>query len=134
MAILKDQFWFRKGDYQSEALPETVSKTEVEKKEDKKLYCINCKQHITNIEQAISINGTCRHIFTNPAGFVYTVNCYETATACVAIGERTEEYTWFPGYQWQIVLCQFCQLQLGWLFSNSTQFYAFIEDRLTQIN
>ena len=133
MNILNNQYWFKKSDYQVETLSETIDKKELEDKKNRKLYCRQCKQHITDIDLTISINGAYTHTFMNPAGYVYTINCYQAATCCVIFGEPTDEHTWFPGYQWQIVLCQSCQIQLGWLFSNSEQFYALIEDRLTQI-
>ena len=132
MKILKNRYWFKKSDYQTEALTEKADKNEIEEKKNKKLYCINCKLHITDLDLVFNINGSCIHTFTNPSGFVYTVNCYQVAQGCVLVGEPTEEYTWFKGYRWQIVMCQSCQLQLGWFFSNSESFYAFIEDRLTQ--
>ena len=133
MYILKNPYWFKRNDGQTQSLPETVNKDELENKKNKKLYCRHCKLHITDIDQTISINGAYTHTFKNPAGYVYTINCYQTANGCIVIGEPTDEHTWFPGYQWQIVLCQSCQLQLGWLFSNSESFYALIEERLTQI-
>ena len=115
-------------------LPETVDADELKTEQNKKLYCKYCKQHITDVDQAISIQGAHSHTFTNPAGFVYTINCYQTAMGCVAFGERTDEYTWFSGYEWQLALCQSCQTQLGWLFTSMEQFYALIDDRLEQIN
>ena len=133
MPILAHQFWFKKSDFQTEALPETIHEDEQEQKESKKLYCRQCKQHITDIDLTILINGAYTHTFKNPAGYVYTINCYQSAEGCMILGTPTDEHTWFPGYRWQIVLCQSCQVQLGWLFSNSAQFYALIEDRLTQI-
>ena len=132
MHIPGNQLCFKKSGFQPGLLPEPVDTDELEKKENKKLYCKYCKQHITDTDQAISIQGAHTHTFTNPAGFVYTINCYQSATGCVVFAERTDEYSWFAGFKWQLALCNSCQEQLGWLFSNTEQFYALIDNRLVQ--
>ena len=133
MNVLKNQYWFKKSDYQTETLKETVDKEETKKEDNKKLYCINCKTQITELDNVITINGSHTHTFSNPAGFVYTIGCFSSAVSCTVVGELTEEHTWFLGYKWKIVMCQSCQLQLGWLFTNSDSFYAFIEKHLTHV-
>lgn len=45
-------------------------------------------------------------------------------------GEASAEFTWFPGYQWQIVLCTVCRSHLGWLFSADQAFFGLIANRL----
>lgn len=132
MYVTENQLWFKKSGFQPGFLTETVDIDELENKENKKLYCRYCKQHITDIDQALSIQGAHTHTFTNPAGFIYTINCYQSAQGCVVFGERTDEFSWFAGFKWQLALCNSCQEQLGWLFSNSKQFYALIGDRLVQ--
>lgn len=33
--------------------------------------------------------------------------------------ESSTEYSWFPGYAWQIAQCADCQTHIGWRFSVS---------------
>jgi hypothetical protein len=130
MQLVWDQYCFKKTEFQSEEIPNQDPDGLAE--ENKKLLCNFCKNHITDIGEAISINGAQSHTFKNPAGFIYTVSCYRTAPGCSIQGEPTNEFSWFSGYVWQVATCRSCKEQLGWLFSNEQQFYALITDRLTQ--
>lgn len=29
------------------------------------------------------------------------------------------EFSWFPGYAWQIALCKRCQIHIGWRFTST---------------
>lgn len=130
MQLVLDQYWFKKTEIQPEKLPDQDTELDLIVEETNKLLCSFCKNHITDIGEAIPINSAHTHTFTNPAGFVYTVSCYRTAPGCLTISDKTDEFSWFPGYEWQIALCNSCQEQLGWLFSNENQFYALIANRL----
>jgi hypothetical protein len=76
------------------------------------------------------MNGAHEHTFMNPAGVRYTVGCYASAPGCIAEGERSAVWTWFPGYAWQIELCRSCGTHLGWSFHGASVFYGLIVDRL----
>lgn len=132
MQLVWDQYWFKKTEFQPDKLPGQDHELDYLAEENKKLFCSSCKNHITNVDEAISMNGAHTHTFTNPAGYTYNINCYQTALGCSILGESTNEYTWFSGYEWQIAMCNSCREQLGWLFSKEQQFYALITDRLTQ--
>jgi Yippee zinc-binding/DNA-binding /Mis18, centromere assembly len=122
---------FKKTDLQAEKLTSTDSEYDETAEENKKLYCTFCKNYVTDSDAGISINGEQSHTFSNPAGYAYTVNCFQSAPGCMIIGEGTYEFTWFKGCAWQIALCHSCKEQLGWLFSNGQEFYALITDHLS---
>ena len=130
MELIWNQYGFKKTDLQTDK--STSEKNEIAEngEENKKLYCNCCNNHITDLNAAISINGEHTHTFSNPAGYSYTINCFQTAPGCLTTGDSTNEHTWFDAYEWQIVVCQSCKEQLGWLFSNDHHFYALIADRL----
>lgn len=130
MQLIFDQYWFKKNEIETETSLQNENQQETVAEENKKLLCRYCKNHITNDDEAISINGEQSHTFSNPANYVYTINCYRTAPGCVVVGDSTSEFTWFNNYHWQLAFCNACREQLGWLFSNDQQFYALIADRL----
>lgn len=83
-----------------------------------RLYCRDCGQIITHERERIEIAGSHMHSFINPHGHRYRIGCFRQAPGCLEIGEDTEEYTWFIGYSWKIVLCSSCYRHLGWVFSS----------------
>lgn len=130
MELVWDQYCFKNTDLQTEKLSSQESENNEAADENKKLCCNFCKNTITELNAAISINGEHTHTFSNPTGYTYTINCFQSAPGCLTIGDGTGEHTWFNGYEWQVAVCHSCKEQLGWLFSNDQQFYALIADRL----
>ncbi len=130
MELVWDRYCFKKTDNQIERLPSEENEKFESAEKNKKLYCNSCKNYITELNSAIVINGEHTHIFSNPAGYTYTINCFQSAPGCLTIGNSADEHTWFNGYAWQIAVCHSCKEHLGWLFSNDHQFYALIADRL----
>ena len=131
MQLVWGQYWFEKRDFQTDSLKEQETTLDVE--DSKKLYCAYCQYYITDLNKAITVDGEHTHTFSNPAGYTYTVNCFQSALGCDTTGEFTRAHTWFKGYEWQIANCHSCHEQLGWLFKNGKAFYALILDRLTHI-
>lgn len=132
MQLVSEQYWFKKGAFETDEISQNENQQETVTEENKKLLCSYCKNYITNADESISIEGAQTHTFSNPVGYVYTINCYRTAPGCMVAGDSTSEFTWFSDYAWQLAFCNACREQLGWLFSNEQQFYALIVDRLIQ--
>ncbi len=130
MELVCDQYSFKKTDLQTEKSPSHETESDETAEENKKLFCIFCDNYVTDLNAAISINGEHTHTFSNPAGYTYTINCFQSAPGCLTIEDSTDEHSWFNGYEWQVAVCHSCKEQLGWLFSNNHQFYALITDRL----
>jgi hypothetical protein len=127
-----NHYYFKSNKFKPEKVLANEKKDQVEPDSNKKLFCNFCKNLITNEDEAISVEDSHTHTFSNPAGYIYTISCYQTAPGCAVVGEKTTDYSWFTGYAWQLALCHSCHEQLGWQFSNGQQFYALISDRLTQ--
>lgn len=100
------------------------------------LVCKACKTIITSESLAVSINDSHRHVFVNPHGLVFEVRCFSKAVNISGLGPITSEFSWFPGYSWQAVLCVVCQSHLGWSYQSMDNevFLGFIADRLIQKN
>jgi hypothetical protein len=80
------------------------------------LVCRACRSRITRRDLGMEINGRHRHVFFNPDGLVFELGCFASAKNLTPAGPETGEFTWFPGYRWQVVLCTGCSSQLGWRY------------------
>lgn len=107
-------------DQEEEAAPEAV------------IVCRQCRKHITDPSQRVSVGGSHHHTFANPHGLVFDIGCFQTAVGCRGVGPVSCEFAWFRGYDWQIAVCAGCMTHLGWIFSASggTRFHGLILDRL----
>jgi hypothetical protein len=96
------------------------------------LVCRQCRKRIADETWRISVDGGHRHSFANPHGLVYEIGCFESAVGCMGVGPTSNEFAWFKGYSWQVVICAGCLVHLGWFFQSAGQrhFYGLIFDRL----
>ena len=120
------------GEDQEES---TVLKTSHEPGEaeeaDLHIRCSVCGHIITHLSESLNVRGTRHHVFANPYGLVFETTCFKLATGCVVTGRPSDEFTWFPGYHWQVALCGSCLNHLGWRFSsNNNTFFCLIIDQL----
>ncbi len=83
----------------------------------KRLICRFCKYYITTQDALIVRFGSSRHVFFNPQGQLFELDLFSHAPGCISLGIRTTEFTWFPGYAWQVTLCHQCHAHLGWRYS-----------------
>ncbi|MDH3693225.1 MAG: cereblon family protein [Gammaproteobacteria bacterium] len=103
----------------------------IEDKIDKGILCLQCRRRITGDECRVEVNHGHQHSFTNPAQVRFTIGCFSSAPGCAGVNGFTSEFTWFPGYQWQVVLCGGCAEHLGWKFKAlDHRFYGLILNRL----
>ena len=95
------------------------------------IVCAACGHEITSERERIRILESHEHRFMNPAGFLFRIGCFARADGCLPVGAPSEEYPWFPGYDWRIALCAGCGEHLGWLFhSGERSFFGLCLDRL----
>ena len=96
------------------------------------IVCRQCRNHITDESQRISIDGAHRHTFANPHGHVYDIACFGSAMGCYRAGPPSSEFAWFKNYSWQVLICAGCETHLGWVFISSEGhfFFGLIIDRL----
>lgn len=99
----------------------------------RRLCCRVCGLPVTDTASRVSVAGSHRHVFTNPAGVVYEIGCFAAAPGCAGAGTPTADFTWFPGYRWSFALCADCGTHLGWRYAaGAGGFYGLILDRLVE--
>lgn len=56
--------------------------------------------------------------YCNPSGFVHeTLTVYRTiAKTTRTTTKGSKDFSWFPGYAWQIAVCNGCNSHVGWKF------------------
>lgn len=97
------------------------------------LVCKVCRSRITRRDLGMEVNGSHRHVFFNPHGDVFELGCFASAKNVLPTGPRTEEFTWFPGFVWQVVACTGCVTQLGWRYTGAGGgFFGFIVNTLME--
>lgn len=95
------------------------------------LVCVRCAHPITDEGARIERSGLHEHSQVNPHGFIWCFGCYSRAPGCLAKGPPSSEFSWFPGYHWQIAHCRGCDLHLGWLFTGpDDRFWGLIVERV----
>lgn len=104
-----------------------------EKKAERIMRCRQCDAAIAKVKDRISRAEKHLHTFFNPAGIVYEIGCFRKAQGCSVDGQRSNEFSWFSGYSWQISFCSSCSKHLGWFFSSADDtFFGLVVDRLTE--
>lgn len=105
---------------------------EYELEEESRLLCMNCSNEITHVSLGIERGGAFQHLFINPAGLPFRIGCFSQAPGCILHGLPTSEFTWFPGYRWQVALCDNCMTHLGWFYTGEDEFFGLIIARLKE--
>lgn len=82
-----------------------------------RLLCKICRSRITRQDLGMEVDGSHRHVFFNPHGDVFELGCFASAKNILPTGPRTNEFTWFPGFEWQVIACTGCLTQLGWRYT-----------------
>ncbi len=99
-----------------------------------RLVCARCRAYITATAHQMEMNGRHRHVFDNPVGLVFEIGCFREAPGCVVFDEPTDEFTWFPGFAWQIAWCQGCREHVGWKYTGKglSPFFGLILGKLVR--
>jgi hypothetical protein len=104
-----------------------------ETRADRWIVCAQCRQPIARSGDRIRVGGQHLHTCVNPHGFVYRIALFRRADGVVAVGEWSDEHTWFAGRFWQIVCCQSCSIHLGWSFTGEGEdFHGLIVERVEE--
>jgi hypothetical protein len=122
---------------ESEKKPHLKAQVKTEKKfgikDENYVLCRNCGNTITHPERIVSVNGQYQHTFTNPAGVIYDIVCFSSASGCTVYGDPTMEHTWFHGFSWCYSLCSSCLVHLGWYYQNEDEtFFGLILERIVE--
>ena len=99
------------------------------------ILCKNCNAFVTKPEFAVHREHGFSQTFANPAGYVFEIGCFATAPGCCEGSAPSNEFSWYPGYEWCIGICRNCACQLGWVFmpvrqDQGSKFYGLVLDYL----
>jgi hypothetical protein len=98
------------------------------------IVCAACRAHVTAPSDGIEVNGAHSHAFVNPTGVIYRIRCFRVAPGAAGLGERSDHWTWFPGFHWQACICRCCFEHLGWRFQSATStFFGLITERVLEL-
>lgn len=92
----------------------------------KNLVCTGCGHLVTKVSEKAEVRGRHDHSFGN-LGYPVKLGCFRNAPGCIGVERVSHGYSWFPGYAWQIQVCQECYTQLGWKYmTQHDSFYGLI--------
>lgn len=100
--------------------------------------CRVCGRPITSPDQAFATGpGGATQVFPNPLGQLKVIVTVREAQGCDRVGAPTQEFTWFEGYSWTVVVCQSCGAHLGWHYQGDpgrspAQFYGLLKAALVE--
>ena len=82
--------------------------------------CKRCKNKIAIYNDIFAMSKDAVNAnYCNPAGYVHetlTVNKTFEASAVELVDRPSTDFSWFPGYAWQIAICSKCFTHVGWKF------------------
>lgn len=81
--------------------------------------CKRCKKQIACYSDIFAMaKGNVNANYCNPAGYIHeTLTVYKTLDDAAKIIDRpSTDFSWFPGYAWQIAICKVCSSHIGWKF------------------
>lgn len=81
--------------------------------------CKRCKTQIACYSDIFAMaKGNVNVNYCNPAGYIHeTLTVHKTLENAAKIVDRpSTEFSWFPGYAWQIAVCNKCTTHIGWKF------------------
>ncbi|XP_037092411.1 protein cereblon-like [Pollicipes pollicipes] len=84
----------------------------------KVMACADCEQPLASSDDvfAMSAEGP-QSIFVNPHGDLHETLTLHRASGLRCITRPSTEYSWFPGYAWEIAHCTQCSSHMGWRFT-----------------
>lgn len=88
--------------------------------DDAACLCVECRAEITRPQWAVAVGGAHERAFFNPSGRVFRVLCFGAAPGVADVTPPSDDFTWFPGYAWSIVVCRNCGVHLGWRYQGAT--------------
>lgn len=81
--------------------------------------CKRCNSKISMYNDIFPMSkGNLAGNYCNPAGYIHeTISFYKVIENSTRMVDRpSTDFSWFPGYAWQIALCSKCSTHVGWKF------------------
>lgn len=87
--------------------------------------CQRCSSQIASYSDIFAMaKGNLNANYCNPAGYIHeTLTVHKTIheEALRIVDRPSSEFSWFPGYAWQIAVCKECSGHIGWKFTALTK-------------
>jgi hypothetical protein len=97
------------------------------------ILCAACGHAVTTPGARFVHGGRRQHTQVNPHGYLFTLGTWREAPGARVVGPPSSQWSWFPGYTWQIAECAGCGGHLGWRFrSGDDAFWGLVLDRLVE--
>ena len=95
------------------------------------ITCKKCAQVLSQRTSSLLSEGE-EATFRNPGGYSFHVRVFSKIEGVHILGTPESEASWYPGFSWQLVVCQKCEGHLGWKFTaeGKPSFCALIVTRL----
>ena len=81
--------------------------------------CKRCKTQVSSYADIFAMaKGNVNANYCNPAGYIHeTLTVHKTIEGSLRLVDRpSTDFSWFPGYGWQIAVCSKCSSHIGWKF------------------
>ncbi len=110
--------WLLRGEKAEKPSPTAVRKTAERTADEKRpILCRRCRQEVSDRSLLFSMGDAgVRRVFSNPYGLLLEIVTVLDARGLTLVSLPTTEFTWFPGYAWEVAMCSTCGVQLGWRF------------------
>lgn len=59
--------------------------------------------------------------YVNPFGHVHETLTVHRVDGVTATTPPSNDFSWFPGYAWSIIVCSYCHTHMGWLFKANSR-------------
>lgn len=98
--------------------PHDEDDSELERRDHDAIVCRHCGAQVSSRRAFFSMDGeSASRIFSNPYGLLHEIFTVRQAQGLLLEGPPTTEFSWFPGYAWEVAYCASCHAHLGWEFT-----------------
>jgi cereblon len=99
------------------SVPAHVVADEPERRLERPILCRRCQTRLSDASLLFPMDADRIHrVFANPSGLLLEIVTARGAENVQVIGPPTTDFTWYPGYAWEVAYCSGCQSHVGWAF------------------
>lgn len=110
--------WVRGGAASSKAAAKERPADERAAERKRPILCRRCGEELSDGSAVFAMtSGGSSEVFVNPHGVLHEVVTVHWARNLIVAGPPTTEFTWYPGYAWEIAYCARCREHSGWAFT-----------------
>ena len=138
MTVLTGAWLLKTNGASPERTPEPTIHDETAEQPREPLVCAVCAQEISDTGAIFAMAAErATRVFANPHGHLHEIMTLLHARGVIVVGPPTTDFTWYPGYGWEITYCGQCKTHLGWSFgavapAEPSQFWGLLKRALVQ--